>query len=212
MALSSQLYAKSNSHIFMNLKMILKSIFQLGTKEVSSQICDVSPRDAIHNLFVEYGATPEILSLDDDDRDLPLLCGREMQVQRLNHQHELVISLGKLLSTLQISHERININLQKSVQAIARINKLKELEDMRCSDQISKKEYESSLVNAWLKDPDCSTYLDLLKKIVIRKLRHDRLYSEASDALKNELVDLQINRRILLVLSNSKEWKFVNTH
>ena len=190
--------------------MILKSIFQSGKKEVSSQKCDIPTRDAIRNVFLEYGTTPEILSFDDDGGDLPLLCGREMQVQRLNHRHELVISLGNLLHSLQISHERISINLQKSVQETTRINKLKELEAIRCSEQTSKKEYESSVVNAWLKDPDCSTYLDLLKKIVIRKLRHDRLYSAASDALKNELVDLQINRRILLELSSS-EWILAKT-
>ena len=195
----------------MNLKMFLKSIFQLGKKDVSSSKCDTSAREAIRNLFIEVGITPEILSFDTDaNADLPLLCGREMQAQRLNHQHELVIRLGNLLDSLQISHERISTNLQKSVQATARINKLKELEDIRCSDQTSKKEYEASVINAWLKDPDCSTYLDLLKKIVIRKLKDDKLYSDASDSLKNELVDLQINRRILLELSSSAEWMVVS--
>ena len=193
--------------------MFLKSIFQLGKKDVSSSKCDTSAREAIRNLFIEVGITPEILSFDTDanNADLPLLCGREMQAQRLNHQHELVIRLGSLLDSLQVSHERISVNLQKSIQATARINKLKELEDIRRSGQIPKKEYEASVVNAWLIDPECLTYLDLLKKIVIRKLRNDNLYTEASDTLKNELVDLQINRRILLELSSSAEWKGVKT-
>ena len=114
----------------MILKMNFKSFFQLGTKEVSLKKSDLSPCDAIRDLFVEHGVKPEILRFDEDDESLPLLCGREMQAQRLNHQHELVIRLGNLANSLQITHERIRINLQKSVQASSRITAIKELEDM----------------------------------------------------------------------------------
>ena len=166
-------------------------------------------REKFSKLFEQFDIKPEVL-FSSSDVDFALLCGREMQAQRHKNHHDLVIELGHLAHKLNLSHERISINLRKSIQESSRQIKLSELEKKRLSEDFSKKDYESAVVKAWMSDPECSKYMDLLKKIITKKLKRDGIYCSASDDLKNELVELQVNRRILLELSSS-EWKLVRS-
>lgn len=185
---------------------ILRSLIR-SSPSAESQKSTQSERQCFEQLFEKFAVKPEVL-FSDKEVDFAFLCGREMQFQRHKNQHDLVIALGQLAHTFNLSHERITINLQKSLQETSRQKRLRELEEMRLSENLSRKDYESAVVQAWMSDPDCSKYLDMLKKIFTRKLKRDSIYCAASDDLKNELIDLQINRRILLELSSS-EWKLV---
>ena len=188
---------------------ILRSLFRSSRSAESEQSIELD-RQSFEQLFEKFAVKPEVLFSDKED-DFAFLCGREMQLQRHKNQHDLVIALGQLAHTNNLAHERISINLQKSLQETSRHKKLRELEEMRLSENLSRKDYESAVVQAWMSDPDYSKYLDILKKIYTRKLKRDSVYCSASDDLKNELIDLQINRRILLELSSS-EWKLVKDH
>ena len=181
----------------------LKSWLRLSNESNLQAVEPINQKKYFEQLFLKYNVDPETL-FSDEKADMAALFGREMQLQRLKNRHALVLEMGELARKINLSHERITINYQKSLQASFRQEKLNELEQLRNSDEVSKKEYEKAVIKAWMADPDFSEYLELLKRLTLKRLRQDPLYSSASKELQNELVDFQINRRILVELINFK--------
>ena len=184
----------------------LRSLLGLFTQRSPKSINLSKQKKYFEQLFSKYSAHPEVL-FSNEKADIAVLYGREMQLQRLKKHHDLVVEMGRLAGKLKLSHERIATNYKKSLQASVRQKNLNELEQLRISENVSKKDYEKAIIKAWIEDPDCSEYLELLKKVISKRLRQDPLYSSASKELKGELVDFQINRRILIELADFNQWK-----
>ena len=134
--------------------------------------------------------------LDPDSRgDLAEKCGREMKHLRSQERHEVVVQLGELAEQLLLRHSLVDANLRISSQEIKRANTRVILAAIKDSSNRSRSDYEAAILDAWMADPDCSEYLELLRKVISYKLRKksslDRL-----DAFEAERVDHTINQRL----------------
>ena len=134
--------------------------------------------------------------LDSDPKgDLAEQCGREMKHLRTQDCHEVVVQLGELAEKLCLRHPLVKANLLISNQQIKRVNTRVILAAIKESSNRSRSDYEAAILDAWLADPDCSEYLELLRKVVSYKLRKksslDRL-----DAFEAERIDHAINQRL----------------
>ena len=141
--------------------------------------------------------------LDSDPKgDLAEQCGREMKHLRTQDRHEVVVHLGELAEKLRLRHPLVNGNLRISNQEIKRADQWVILAAIKDSSNRSRSDYEAAILDAWLADPDCSEYLELLRKVVSYKLRKksslDRL-----DPFEAERVEHAINQRLWRRLETS---------
>ena len=150
-----------------------------------------------------FGVEPKWIDSDSKD-DLAKQCGREMKHLGSIKRHEVVVQLGGLAEKLLLRHALVDVNLRNSNQEIVRANTLVILAAIKDSSNRSRSDYEAAILDAWLADPDCSEYLELLRKVVSYKLRKksslDRL-----DAFEAERVDHAINQRLWRRLEKSNE-------
>ncbi|MAV12774.1 MAG: hypothetical protein CL861_04850 [Cyanobium sp. MED843] len=118
-----------------------------------------------------------------------------MKHLRSQERHEVVVQLGELAEQLLLRHSLVDANLRISSQEIKRANTRVILAAIKDSSNRSRSDYEAAILDAWMADPDCSEYLELLRKVISYKLRKksslDRL-----DAFEAERVDHTINQRL----------------
>ena len=134
--------------------------------------------------------------LDSDPKgDLAEQCGREMKFLRTQERHEAVVQLGELAEKLLLHHPLVNANLRISNQVIKRANTRLILAAIKDSSNRSRSDYEKAILDAWLADPDCSEYLELLRKVVSYKLRKKSAL-DRFDTFESERVDHAINQRL----------------
>ena len=134
--------------------------------------------------------------LSSDSRgDLAQQCGREMKYLRNQERHEVVVQLGELAEKLLLRHPLVDANLRISNQSIKRANERVILAAFKDSPHRSRSDYEAAILDAWLADPDCSEYLELLRKVVSYKLRKKSSLGRL-DAFESERVDHAINQRL----------------
>ena len=146
------------------------------------------------NCLDYFGVKPKWIDSDSKE-DLAKLCGREMKYLGSIKRHKVVVQLGGLADKLLLRHSLVDVSLRNSNQEIVRANTLLILAAIKDSSNRSRSDYEAAILDAWLADPDCSEYLELLRKVVSYKLRKksslDRL-----DAFEAERIDHAINQRL----------------
>ena len=140
--------------------------------------------------------------LGDGDGDLADQCGREMKHLRAEQRHDVVVQLGELAERLKLKHKRIVVNLRESRLAIRRANQLIVLKAHKESPNRSRREYEAAILTAWLADPDCSNYVDLLSNVVAFRQRKQASMLNLN-AFESEWVDYRVNKRLWNALSKT---------
>ena len=142
--------------------------------------------------------------LGNGDGDLADQCGREMKHLRAEQRHDVVVQLGELAERLNLKHKRIVVNLRESRRAIWRANQLTVLKAYKESPNRSRREYESAILTAWLADPDCSDYVNLLSNVVAFRQRKQASTLNL-DSFESEWVEYRVNKRLWNALSESME-------
>jgi len=142
--------------------------------------------------------------LGDSDGDLADQCGREMKHLRAEQRHDVVVQLGDLAERLKLKHKRIVVNLRESRRAIRRANQLIVLKAYKESSNRSRREYEAAILTAWLADPDCSDYVDLLSNVVAFRQRKQASTLNL-DSFESEWIDYRVNKRLWNALSETME-------
>ena len=142
--------------------------------------------------------------LGNGDGDLGDQCGREMKHLRAEQRHDVVVQLGELAERLKLKHKRIVVNLRESRRAIRRTNQLIVLKAYKESPNRSRREYEAAILTAWLADPDCSDYVNLLSNVVaFRQRKQASTLNLAS--FESEWVEYRVNKRLWNALSETME-------
>ncbi len=135
--------------------------------------------------------------------DLAERCGREMKHLRDLHHHDVVVDLGERAALLKLEHKRIIVNLRESRLAIQRANQLIVLKAYKESPYRARREYEAAILTAWLADPDCSDYVDLLRNVVAFRQRKQASTLNLN-SFESEWVDYRVNKRLWNAISQSK--------
>lgn len=136
--------------------------------------------------------------------DLAERCGREMKHLRDLHHHDVVVDLGERAAWLKLEHKRIIVNLRESRLAIRRANQLIVLKAYKESPHRARREYEAAILTAWLADPDCSEYVDLLSNVVAFRQRKQASTLNLN-SFESEWVDYRVNKRLWNALFQTME-------
>ena len=119
------------------------------------------------------------------------------------HHHDVVVDLGERAALLKLEHKRIIVNLRESRLAIQRANQLIVLKAYKESPYRARREYEAAILTAWLADPDCSDYVDLLRNVVAFRQRKQASTLNLN-SFESEWVDYRVNKRLWNAISQSK--------
>ena len=126
--------------------------------------------------------------------------GLEMKHWNIQQKHELVVALGESASWLDLAHPEISRCQQDSVLAVQRANKLILLKAVQQSPHRSRSDYEKSILGAWILDPDCDVYLDLLRKVVAYRLRKKNQYRILMEDFDREVVEFEVTKKLVRYL------------
>ena len=138
------------------------------------------------------------------DLDLAERCGREMKHLRDLQHHDAVVELGQRAAWLKLEHKRIVVNLRESRRAIRRANQLIVLKAHKESPNRSRREYEAAILKAWLADPECSDYVNLLSNVVAFRQRKQASTLNLN-SFESEWIDYRVNKRLWNALSETME-------
>ena len=127
--------------------------------------------------------------------------GLEMNYWNSQQKHDLVIALGNSASRLGLSHPGIAQCLEESTLSVERANKLIVLKAIKQSTLRSRSDYEKSIMQAWSFDPDCDTYLDLLRKVVAFRLRHEKQNGTLMADFGREIVEYEVAKKLVRFLA-----------
>ena len=127
--------------------------------------------------------------------------GLEMKYWNAQQKHELVIALGNSASRLKLSHPGIAQCMEESTLSVERANKLIVLKAIKQSPLRSRSDYEKSIMKAWAFDPDCNIYLDLLRKVVAFRLRHEKQNVLFMEDFGREIVEFEVTKKLVRFLA-----------
>ena len=123
-----------------------------------------------------------------------LECKQWLLIEKLIDYLKQINFKDQSTSSMILRFERRSSLKRQRDQTLEHLNSIKQSRDA------SPRVYEQAIVDAWLKDPDHAELLDRLRR-VLKKRRHlDEVYQPMSESLRNELLDFQLNNRLLLGL------------
>jgi len=138
------------------------------------------------------------------DLDLAERCGREMKHLRDFQHHDAVMELGQRAAWLELEHKRIVVNLRESRREIRRANQLIVLKAHKESPNRSRREYEAAILKAWLADPECSDYVNLLSNVVAFRQRKQASTLNLN-TFEPDWIDYRVNKRLWNALSQAMD-------
>ena len=147
-----------------------------------------------------FECEPVVLQIN-SEKNLARDCGKEMKHWREQEKHELVVLLGEQASQKGLHNQRISNNLHLSRLALKRARTIQFLQAVKESPNRSRDFYEGAIIDAWMNDPDCSTYLELLRKVIAFRLQKQDHVGQVDD-FREERVDHIINQRLWRVISS----------
>jgi len=147
-----------------------------------------------------FECEPVVLKVN-AEKNLARDCGKEMKHWREQEKHELVVLLGEQASQKGLQNQRISNNLYLSRLALKRARTIQFLQAVKESPNRSRDFYEGAIIDAWMNDPDCSTYLELLRKVIAFRLQKQVHIGQVDD-FREERVDHIINQRLWRVISS----------
>ena len=147
-----------------------------------------------------FECEPVVLKINAEE-NLARDCGKEMKHWRDQEKHELVVMLGEQASQRGLKNQRISNNLRLSRLALKRARTIQFLQAVKESPKRSRDFYEGAIIDAWMNDPDCSTYLELLRKVIAFRLQKQDHVGQVDD-FREERVDHIMNQRLWRVISS----------
>ena len=147
-----------------------------------------------------FECEPVVLKVN-AEKNLARDCGREMKHWREQEKHELVVLLGELASQKGLQNQRVSNNLRLSRLSLERARTIQFLQAVKESPNRSRDFYEGTIINAWINDPDCSGYLELLRKVIAFRLQKQDHVGQVDD-FREERVDHIINQRLWREISS----------
>ena len=151
---------------------------------------------ALRSILIEDGLEPQVFCFE-QKADFAEQWGLEMKHWNIQQKHELVVALGESASWLDLAHPEISRCQQDSVLAVQRANKLILLKAVQQSPHRSRSDYEKSILGAWILDPDCDVYLDLLRKVVAYRLRKKNQYRILMEDFDREVVEFEVTKKLV---------------
>lgn len=151
-------------------------------------------------LIAFFECEPVVLKVN-AEKNLARDCGREMKHWREQEKHELVVLLGELASQKGLQNQRISNNLRLSRLSLKRARTIQFLRAVKESPNRSRDFYEGTIIDAWMNDPDCSDYLELLRKVIAFRLQKQDHVGQVDD-FREERVDHIINQRLWREISS----------
>ena len=156
------------------------------------------PLTALRKVLQKAEIQPVVL-LDDLSDGIELACAKEMQLQRQQGNHQLVVALGRRALKLGLDHPRIQSNLNRSDRQWKRDALMEKVERLLAGKRSAKDKAERLMIEAITDDPEF--------RVCRRQLEHclrERLGAVKNDPLASELLDqrvgLELNRRRLALL------------
>lgn len=147
-----------------------------------------------------FECEPVVLKVN-AEKNLARDCGREMKHWREQEKHELVVLLGELASQKGLQNQRVSNNLRLSRLSLKRARTIQFLQAVKESPNRSRDFYEGTIIDAWMNDPDCSDYLELLRKVIAFRLQKQDHVGQVDD-FREERVDHIINQRLWREISS----------
>ena len=147
-----------------------------------------------------FECEPVVLKVN-AEKNLARDCGREMKHWREQEKHELVVLLGELASQKGLQNQRVSNNLRLSRLSLKRARTIQFLQAVKESPNRSRDFYEGTIIDAWMNDPDCSDYLELLRKVIAFRLQKQDHVGQVDD-FTEERVDHIINQRLWREISS----------
>lgn len=147
-----------------------------------------------------FECEPVVLKVN-AEKNLARDCGREMKHWREQEKHELVVLLGELASQKGLQNQRVSNNLRLSRLSLERARTIQFLQAVKESPNRSRDFYEGTIIDAWMNDPDCSDYLELLRKVIAFRLQKQDHVGQVDD-FREERVDHIINQRLWREISS----------
>ena len=156
---------------------------------------------ALRSILIEDGLEPQVFCFE-QKTDFAEQWGLEMKHWNIQQKHELVVALGESASWLNLAHPEICRCKEDSVLAIQRANKQILLKAVQQSPLRSRSDYEKSILEAWILDPDCDAYLDMLRKVVAYRLRKKNQYKLLMEDFNREIVEFEVTKKLVKYLLN----------
>jgi hypothetical protein len=153
---------------------------------------------ALRQVCRSEGWIPQFLDSSASD-DIALACAKEMQRCRLEGRYALVVALAAEAALQNITHPRIQDNLNRS-QAKAQLEALRKMVD---GDKATMLSAEVLLLEAVIDNPDHQEYRTLLTECIGRQLE---LQSGSSmhPELGQSTLNLEISQRLLRALQRRR--------
>ena len=152
--------------------------------------------DALRLVLSGQNLEPQVFCLNSKS-ELSEQWGLEMKYWNTQQKHELVVALGNSASLLNLSHPGISHCLEESTLAVERANQLVVLKAIKQSPLRSRSDYEKAILKAWVLDPDCDVYLDLLRKVVAFRLRQKKQYGLLIGEFGREIVEFEVTKKLV---------------
>ena len=138
-----------------------------------------------------------------NDLDIAERWGLEMKFWYSQGNYKIAASLGQGAARLKLKHQLITHYLKISALSLDRSNRLIVLKGIQKSPNRTRAEYEKAIIDSWSVDPDCSDYLELLRKVLSFRMRKKGLYARLSEDLEQECVDLELNKKLATLFLGS---------
>ena len=157
-----------------------------------------NPLTALRKVCQKAEIQPVVL-LDDLSDAIELACAREMQLQRQQGNHQLVVALGRRALELGLDHPRIQSNLGRSDRQWRRDALMAKVGELLEGKRSAKDKAEMLMLEAITEDPEfrvCRRQLEACLRDRLGTVKNDPLAAELLD----QRVGLELNRRRLALL------------
>ena len=176
----------------------------------ASQRSRPDPLTALRKVLQKAEIQPVVL-LDDLSDGIELACAKEMQLQRQQGHHQLVVALGRRALKLGFDHPRIQSNLSRSDRQSKRDALMEKVERLLTGKRSAKDKAERLMIEAITDDPEfrqCRRQLEQCLRERFGSVKNDPLASELLD----QRVGLELNRRRLELLEQRLSGELVSDH